>query len=868
VFESFKSYIIFFMIVVIMILSLWLHGLSASILNLSQYQTFSSPDVWYNFRLAELMVHNFPTYIWFDPMTAYPVGKSLDWGPLLPFIGSGIALLTGATTRDGMMYVVSWIGPIFAALLVPVMYYTGKLLRDWKTGLLAAGLITILSPLFFVNTSFGYFDHHGMETFFSTLFCLMYIFTVINYRKKLPEFNISKSSIYLLSLSIMTGLIYFIGYLNIPTIILFGLIVTVYTFFQVIWDTIYNKPTRYLLFTNIGVFIPVIVLMFLFGIKQPGLSLQQYTLGQIFAITAVVIETILLYILSKYLGSDKKLFLASVVALIVVGAGITWLLLNNVFISMLFSFFGQSVETTIISEAGPWSFSAAFSSFNFGIILAVIGFIIVLYHLYCKKSEEYLFFTIWSLIIFFSTLQHLRYEYYFVVNVALLSSLCIIEGFDVGQSYLVENIENLRKIHKKNSDTSDTKTTHASQKKFKPARIRNVKQVRESHKSIKNAILGGVILASIVLLAFLLIITSIQNDIHYSTSSDQLINKNWLDALEWLPLHTPDPGISYLGLYTRENFTYPNQSYGILTWWDYGHYITYISNRIPNTNPFQDNLKGPSGVAAFFLTNSESNATRILDSLGTRYVITDTSLTTIKFADITNWYDSKLGFSPYMLLLYMNNPKQPGQWIQLKGKLEPYYCTTVVRLQNFDGSMIIPEKTVYSEYYIQNQGGMAIPIVTKFDLRDQADTINAVKQFNSQPLNGHTAIEVGQYLDPVKKIPALSHFRLIYESPGNSSSLKFTDSSDIGSINYVKVFEYVPGARIKGDGVIELQIITNTGRKFTYAEESTNGEFIVPYSTIGNQYDVKAIGKYHINGTNREFDVNEEDVINVTEVKP
>jgi dolichyl-phosphooligosaccharide-protein glycotransferase len=851
-----------------MIFSLWMRSFSINSIDLSHFVTFRSPDIWYNYRLVELMVHNFPGYSWFDPMTAYPVGKSVDWGPLLPFIGSCITLLAGITNRTDMMNLVSWVGPVFAMLLVPVMYYTGKLFWNWKTGIVAAGLITILSPLYFVNTSFGYFDHHGLETFFSTFFCLMYIYTIINYRKKLPELNISRSSIYLLSLSLLTGLIYFIGYLNIPTIILFGLIVSVYTFFQFIWDAVNNKPTKYLLFTNIGVFIPVIVLMLLFGVKQPGLSFQQYGLGQIFAMTAVVIETILLYILSKHLGSNKKLFLASIIAIIVVGTGITWLLFNNLFISMLFNFFGQSAETISIGETGPWNLSAAFGSFNFGIILTIIGFVILLYYLYHIKREEYLFLTIWSLIIFFSTLQHLRYEYYFVVNVTLLSSLCIIGGFDIGQSYLVENIKNSGslKIQKKDTDASDFKNAHSSQKKSNPAKIKNVRQIKGSDKSKKNAILGGFILVCIVLLTLLIIITSIQNDINYSTSSDQLINKNWLDTLEWLPLHTPDPGIDYLGLYNRENFAYSPQSYGILAWWDHGHYITYISKRIPNTNPFQDNLAGPSGVAAFFLTNSESNATRILDSLGTRYVITDTSLTTIEFADITNWYDGKLGIDPYMLLLYMNNPKQPGQWIQLKGKLQPYYCTTVVRLQNFDGSMIVPEKTVYSEYYIQNQGGMAIPIVTTFNLLDQAATENAVEQFNLRPVNGYRAIEVGQYLDPVEKVPALSHFRLIYESPGNSSSLTFTDISAIGSVNYVKVFEYVPGARIKGDGVIELQIITNTGRMFTYKEESTHGEFIVPYSTVGNQYDVKAMGKYHINGTNREFDVNEEDVINGTDV--
>ena len=80
-------------------------------------------------------------------------------------------------------------------------------------------------------------------------------------------------------------------------------------------------------------------------------------------------------------------------------------------------------------------------------------------------------------------------------------------------------------------------------------------------------------------------------------------------------------------------------------------------------------------------------------------------------------------------------------------------------------------------------------------------------------------------------------------------------------MRYVKVFEYVPGARIKGEGVIESPVVTNTGRQFTWRAASVNGEFIVPYSTEGNPYDVRATGKYRIAGTGREYSVSEDAVM-------
>ena len=54
------------------------------------------------------------------------------------------------------------------------------------------------------------------------------------------------------------------------------------------------------------------------------------------------------------------------------------------------------------------------------------------------------------------------------------------------------------------------------------------------------------------------------------------------------------------------------RSYGIMAVWDAGHWITFFAHRLPITNPFQDNLGGPQGTAAFFLAENESKANSIL----------------------------------------------------------------------------------------------------------------------------------------------------------------------------------------------------------------------------------------------------------------
>jgi dolichyl-diphosphooligosaccharide--protein glycosyltransferase len=133
-----------------------------------------------------------------------------------------------------------------------------------------------------------------------------------------------------------------------------------------------------------------------------------------------------------------------------------------------------------------------------------------------------------------------------------------------------------------------------------------------------------------------------------------------------------------------------------------------------------------------------------------------------------------------------------------------------------------------------------------------------------------TELSPGRYADGFSNLPnrtigqisALKHYRLIHESSSDASVKIFPESDVqvITEVKNVKIFEYVNGAHIAGNGIIELPVITNTGRAFIYKQASENGEFIVPYSTQGELQGVHATGKYHIAGTSRFITVTENDV--------
>jgi dolichyl-diphosphooligosaccharide--protein glycosyltransferase len=195
--------------------------------------------------------------------------------------------------------------------------------------------------------------------------------------------------------------------------------------------------------------------------------------------------------------------------------------------------------------------------------------------------------------------------------------------------------------------------------------------------------------------------------------------------------------------------------------------------------------------------------------------------------------------------------------------------------------MALPETVDYVQYDVRL---VPAPGETAGDVNGYARVITNEKSLDvSNGLTGQQIIKESAGLaprnyanlfsdtpdKPVQKVTALSHYRLIFESPENASVTMFPESTPLTlpGIKQVKIFEFVRGAQIHGEGIIEVPIVTNTGRVFMYRQESTQGLFIVPYSTEGNPYEVRATGPYHIAGTSQYFNVSESDVIGGNLVK-
>ena len=352
----------------------------------------------------------------------------------------------------------------------------------------------------------------------------------------------------------------------------------------------------------------------------------------------------------------------------------------------------------------------------------------------------------------------------------------------------------------------------------------------------------------------------------------------WNGCRQILPVQE----IDYFRHYDAEGFSYPPESYGIMAVWDAGHWITFIAHRIPITNPFQNNLDGSNGAAAFFLSGNESEAGAILRKFGGRYVITDAQMAVDTFTNLVPWQSNSADISSYIKWFLIPDAHDASGLIKVHRFDNSYFQTLVVRLHTFDGSMIIPRTGDYIDYVIRK---VPAPGETAGDVNGYARVITGerlldlTRTHSDAPLVKEGAeLFPAKYADvfskipykPLQKVPALTHYRLIHESFTNASVQAFPESEivTLPDIKRVKIFEYVKGAHITGKGIIELPVTTNTGRSFIYLQESENGVFVVPYSTQASPFDVRATGQYHILGSDTYVDVSEEAVLFGQTVNP
>lgn len=870
--KKYRSPLIVLVLLLFMVIALALRILPAIMTRDLAFFPVYDTDTWYSLRQVEVMVHHFPQYNWFDPMTAYPGGKQIDWGPFYPFLATLLCLLTGAVTRSGIVSTAGYVSPLLAVLMLPIVFILGKKLHNDKTGLVAAGLCSVTSIVYFSFTSYGMVDHHAAEVFFSTLFFLLYLYATAYARIHPVDIKNPKNLLYFCLIAGLAGIVCFLGLITSTTLLLTLFVIAVYTLVQAMADVYNGKRFDSLCIQNIVLLSVAAILLVLFGFKRTGASIAEYSVGIVYIHLALMAESIILCALAGLCRNKRAWFFAGLAAL---GAGAFVLAgiipaVQSISQQAQNLLFGFSVYTVGVQETLPWSVANAFDTLNVGILLVAGGFLVLGYYLIKKQEPELIFFGVWSLLMLLITIQHQRFLYYFTVNIVLLSALCITEPLRWQNNPVSRYVSSLFSGSRGGSPAATL--PEKSTVRGKPGNKKQPDRVPEQVHSAKSY-LAGICIIAVCILAVVHFAISIQQDFQYGMSSrERVISGDWTESLQWLEEHTSDPGIDYFGQYDRNTYSPPAESYGVMAVWDAGHWITFFAHRVPITNPFQDNLGGSQGTAAFFLADNESEANGILDAYGGRYVITDSVMAVDRFTNLVPWVTGSVDISKYIKWFLLPDEKDRLHLKKIHMYDDGYFQTMVVRLHNFDGSMTEPTTSEYTSYVIRLPTALESAEATGYSRVITGEkTVRVSALDNTTPLNpegpellptAYAALYADMPDKPLKKVPALRHYRLVHESEQNTSAILFPESAPVWlpGIKMVKIFEYVRGARIIGNGVIELPLVSNTGRAFTYRQESIAGEFIVPYSTAGNQDIVHATGPYHLVGTTRYFTVTEDEV--------
>ena len=274
-------------------LSLYIRAMPYDSVFTSSFVRFGGNDPWYNMRLVENTLHNFPHRINFDALTYYPHGLNPPFAPLFDYLLAVVIWIIGlgnpcATLgHQGIEMIGAWYPAVLGALTVIPVYFIGKEIWNRNTGLLSAALIAVLPGQFLSRSLLGFTDHHVAETLFSTIAMLFLIIAIKSAKEKGITFHsilekdwdaLKKPMIYSSLGGISLGS-YYLVWIGAP---LFIFILLIYAIVQYTLDHLRGKNTDYLCIIAEPIFL--ISLIMIAPLLHPGTLTDFHVISLLLAI--------------------------------------------------------------------------------------------------------------------------------------------------------------------------------------------------------------------------------------------------------------------------------------------------------------------------------------------------------------------------------------------------------------------------------------------------------------------------------------------------------------------------------------------------------------------------------------------------------
>jgi dolichyl-diphosphooligosaccharide--protein glycosyltransferase len=244
------------------------------------------------------------------------------------------------------------------------------------------------------------------------------------------------------------------------------------------------------------------------------------------------------------------------------------------------------------------------------------------------------------------------------------------------------------------------------------------------------------------------------------------LSSDWKQAMDWLRASTPEPFGDAAFYYASYSPPAASPSYSVMAWWDYGHWIEAAARRVPVTNPTQNNA---SAAAAFFLTQSETEALDILARFHARYAIVSSDLPLLmdnsgavsgEYPALFTW-DKTKNVDDYVLVAI---EPVDGERVRARLLYRPaYYRSMAVRLflGGADGIANPPGAAVAYFTWKANAAGKPYRILSDLRRFESVDEAEAA-QHECQP-QGCALVGENPQISCVRLDP-FAHFRAVFAS--------------------------------------------------------------------------------------------------------
>jgi len=740
---------------------------------------YSGNDPWYHMRSTEYVIDNFPETMPFDPWTFFPHGTAnSQFGTLFDQLIALVALVVGlGSPSEGTGRLVILIAPaVFGALVAVPAYFIGKRLGGRFGGVVSV-LFVALAPDRLLDLSLaGVSDHHAAEALFLGFAVLGLMVALRAAETELPahellldrEFGLIRGT---LGWSILAGVALGV-YMWVwpPGVWLYG-IFGVFFVLHMIGEHYRGRSPEHTAFVGAITFATAGVLQ-LAAVQDLGLSATGRTLLQpgLGFVTAGGVVALAWFSREVHRRDISSLTYPAGIAASLAGGGLLVALLLPGLFSFFFDQFDRSFGATIdwldtlvwfadlsteaggaatIGEGQPGDLDTLQDSYQFATFTALLGAVGLVFNqiLDDRPKGEELLLVVVSAFLVIATLTQVRFAYYLTLVIGGLNAALV--------GYIMRF-----------AGTPDTES------------------LPETYQILTIFV---VVMVMFVPLLGLPLVGGDNTAINIADDGSQPGDvTGWADSLDWMAENTPEPGtfgdpdgepLEYYGEYDRtDDFDHPNGSYGVLSWWDYGHWITTKGERIPNANPFQQNVVP---AARFLLAQDEGTALDILkeedfrdgESAQTRYVMVD-SLMVESETLVGGKLFAPADFHPEFERgdFYRRITSDSGS----EGIInkQAYYESMMVRLYHFHGSEASPgvgTNTERRQFVSQWSGqeartGGGSAIVDQLDGANQSTVrfVNDLSAAQNITENNPSAQIGGIGANPAEEVDALKQFRLVY----------------------------------------------------------------------------------------------------------